>query len=167
MQAGFGGRLESAQGGFYVVLFRAGERRYPAILDFGGHGPGRVQISGRGYGEARFDNIHTELLDLPGELELLLAIHRKTGGLFAVAQRGIENLHVIHGNSFHSASEPRTAQGVQFIMVATRINISYIEEIAFSKEEPWIWRRCRCFRPSCASKAFPERPKSFSGRSRP
>ena len=99
MQAGLCGRLESAQRRFYVVLARAGERRYAAMLDLGGDGAGRFEVAGRGDRKAGFDDVHAELLDLAGESELLVAVHRETGRLFAVAQRGIENLHGIHGCS--------------------------------------------------------------------
>ena len=110
MQAGFCGRFEAAQRRIYIFLARAGERRYAAMLDFGGYGARRFEIAGRGDRETRFENVHAEFFDLPGELQLLLPVHRETGRLLAVTQRRIEDLNRVHGNSFHSASEPRTAQ---------------------------------------------------------
>jgi hypothetical protein len=100
MQAGFCGRLETAQGGVYVVLFRAGERRYGAMLDFGGHGSRGFEVPGRGDREAGFDDVNAELLDLPRELKLFLAMHRKARRLLAVSQSGVKNLDGFHGDSF-------------------------------------------------------------------
>ena len=102
MQAGFCGRFEAAQRRIYILLARAGERRYSAMLDFGGYGARRFEIAGRGDRETRFEDVHAQLFDLPGELQLLLAVHRKTGRLLAVAQRRIENLYRVHGDSFHT-----------------------------------------------------------------
>ena len=129
MQAGFGGGFEAAQRRIHVLLGRAGEGCYTATFNFSGYGARRVQVAGRGDREARFENVNPQLLDLPGKLQLFLAIHRKAGRLLAVSQGGVENLQHVHGDSFptaHTASETRTAQGVQFIMVASRINLAYI-----------------------------------------
>ena len=96
MQAGFCGRFESAQRRIYVLLARAGERRYAAMLDFGGYGAGGFQIAGRGDREAGFEDVHAELFDLAGEPQLFVAVHGEAGRLLAVAQRRIEDLHGIH-----------------------------------------------------------------------
>src|ERR1017187_3419074 len=118
VQARLCGRLETAQGSIYVVLYLKYKLRYGAMLDFSGHGSRGLQVSGGGNRETRFDDVHAELLDLPRKLQLFLAIHRKAGGLLAVSQRRVEDLNGFHSDSFHSDSEPRKAQGVQFIIVA-------------------------------------------------
>ena len=92
MQARFRRRIESAQRRFYVVLLGAGERRYARLLEFSCHGLGSPLDRRARQWRARFDDVRAKLLNLAGELQLFLAVHRKTGGLFAVAQRRIENL---------------------------------------------------------------------------
>src|SRR6185437_14433020 len=132
MQAGFGGRFEAAQRRIHIFLARTGEGCYTAAFDFRSYSARGVQISGRRDREARLENVHAQFLDLAGKLQLFLAIHREAGRLLAVSQGGVENLQYIHGASLpttHTASETRTTQQVQFIMVATRINSAYIYEL--------------------------------------
>ncbi len=127
MQAGLRGGFESFERGIDIGLYRSGEGRYTAALDFRRYSARRIQIAWRSDGETGLDDVGTEFLDLVREPELFLAIHGKARRLFAIAQRGIENLHGIHSPSLlNDTSEPRSATRVQFIIVARRINQSYI-----------------------------------------
>ena len=56
----------------------------------------RFEIPRRGDGEAGFDDVHAQLFQLPGQAQLLLHVHGKAGGLLAVAQGCIKNVHRVH-----------------------------------------------------------------------
>ena len=96
MQARLGGRFERAESRIYIFLARAGQSCYAAMLDFGRHGAYGFQVAGRGDGEARFDDVHAELFDLVRKPQLLFAVHGEAGRLFAVPQRGIEDVDPVH-----------------------------------------------------------------------
>ena len=56
-----------------------------------GDGAHRLEIAGRGDGKARLDDVDAHLVEKGRDLELFLMRHGRAGGLFAVAQRGVED----------------------------------------------------------------------------
>ena len=81
--------------------------RFPALVDVVGHGAAEcgdlgaadlagdavdgVEVGGRGGGEAGLDAVDAHALEQLGDLQLLLGGEGDAGGLFAVAQGGIED----------------------------------------------------------------------------
>src|SRR5206468_12472675 len=56
-----------------------------------------LEILVGGYREARLDDVDVEPGELPRHFQLLLGVHREAGGLLAIAKRGVEDDHAIHG----------------------------------------------------------------------
>ena len=65
----------------------ADHRLFRALGDLA-HG---AEIALRGDREPGFDDVHAHVVEHLGDLELLLVGHRRTGRLFAVAERRVEN----------------------------------------------------------------------------
>ena len=57
----------------------------------------RLEVAGRGSGEAGLDNIDVEPFELARDRDLLLDVHGRAGRLLAVAERGVENPDVVAG----------------------------------------------------------------------
>ena len=85
------GRLEGAGRLFDVLGTAAGQRGDHRTTDFERHLTGGLGVSRRGNGETGLDNVHAEGIERPRHAELRGHIHRESGCLFAVAQRGVEN----------------------------------------------------------------------------
>ena len=86
-----GRTLQRLAGQVDVLLVAAGQRgddRPPDLLGDLLHAP---EVALGGGGEAGLDDVHAQLVELPGEPQLLLGGHRVAGGLLAVAKRGVEN----------------------------------------------------------------------------
>ncbi len=67
------------------------ERRDHRPVHFTRHLPGGFRVGGRRDRKSRLDDVHSECLERPGHGELRRYIHRETGGLLTVAQRGVED----------------------------------------------------------------------------
>ena len=61
------------------------------------------KIIGRGGGKPSFDNIHAETGEVMRHFQLLGRGHCRAGRLFAIAQGGIKNFHIV-GHTFFSWS---------------------------------------------------------------
>ena len=59
--------------------------------DLAGDGLHRLEVAGRGDGEAGLDHVHAEVLQGVGDLQLLGQVHAGAGRLLAVAQGGVED----------------------------------------------------------------------------
>jgi hypothetical protein len=106
-------------GGQEDVDARAGgvAQRLPGAVDVGGVAPGqpaddraahlprdrlhRLEVPRRGDRETCLDDVHAELLQGEGDLELLGEVHACPGGLFAVAQGRVEDDQAVlwHGRT--------------------------------------------------------------------
>ncbi len=60
-------------------------------VDLAGDGLDRLEVAGRGDGEAGLDHVHAEFLERVGDLELFGEVHAGAGRLFAVAECGVED----------------------------------------------------------------------------
>jgi hypothetical protein len=78
-----------------VALHAARQPRDAALLDFRGDFLHRLEVARRRRREARLDDVHVQLLQLPRHLQLLVQAHARAGALLPVAQRRVENNHVI------------------------------------------------------------------------
>ena len=72
-----------------------------------GDGLHRLEVAGRGDGEAGLDDVHAEVLEGAGDLELLGQVHAAAGALLAVAQRGVEDDDAVRvGRRRHGSTSP-------------------------------------------------------------
>src|ERR1700677_4747261 len=99
VKAGPSGRLEAAKRSVNIVLAGAGERRNTAGFDFSGDGTNGIEISRRGNGETSFEHVDAENFQLPRQLQLFRAMHGEARRLFAVAERGVENMDLVQADS--------------------------------------------------------------------
>ena len=97
--------VRGADSGVYAGTLALGQS-FAAGLDVGGDGTREradggpldlaanqlhgLEILGRGVRIARFDHVHVQLCQLPGEDEFLAAPQAGSGGLFSVSQGGVE-----------------------------------------------------------------------------
>ena len=91
-------RLQRFGGEVDVAVVTARQRGDDRAVDGVGDLLDAAQIALRGGGEAGFDDVHAERVELPGEAQFGFRCHRIAGCLFAVAQRGIEDDDILsHG----------------------------------------------------------------------
>ncbi len=78
-----------------IDILEAGARQAAnaGALDDPGNLLHRLEIAGRGDGKAGLDHIDAHFIQEFRDLQLLLMGHRRTRRLFAVAQRGVEDLN--------------------------------------------------------------------------
>ena len=80
----------------------SGRQRASAAMIGPPHGRGHLLhpfgVVQRRDGEAGFDQVHAERVELPGELHLLAGAQRKAGRLLAVAQGRVEDRHSVGGH---------------------------------------------------------------------
>ena len=74
-----------------VVAAAAGQRGDDGRRSSRGDRPHGLGVGLGGDREARFDHVHAERVELPGELQLLGHAQREPGRLLAVAQRRVED----------------------------------------------------------------------------
>src|SRR5207244_4713865 len=73
----------------------------------------RLEVAGRGDGEAGLDDVHAEVLERLSHFQLLGKVHAGPRGLLAVPQRGIENDQTVvlrHGRLPWNKKSPGTSQ---------------------------------------------------------
>ena len=85
------GRLERLRRLLDVLPPAAGERRNRRAPDLARHLPHRFGVGRRGDGEARFDDVHPQRVEGPGQRDFRRHVHRESRRLFAVAQGRVEN----------------------------------------------------------------------------
>ncbi len=91
VDSGRAGLLERAGGGFDILGAAPGEGADGGVTDLFRDGADRRKVVGRGHGKAGFEDVDPHLLELPGDLELLLLLHGGPGALLAVAEGGVED----------------------------------------------------------------------------
>jgi hypothetical protein len=68
------------------------------LLDVVGNGLDRFKVAIAGGSKARFDHVHAQALELPGDAQLFVARHGGSRRLFAIAQGGVEDDELVgHG----------------------------------------------------------------------
>ena len=90
MDAGAGGGLDGAGGGLDVLALAAGERGDDGAAHLAGDGADGLGVAIGGDGEAGLEDVDAEGRELVGHAELLVVVHGAAGGLFAVAEGGVE-----------------------------------------------------------------------------
>ena len=78
-----------------VALHAPRQSGNAAFLDFRGHLFHRLEIAWRRRRKSRLDDVHIQFLQLPRHLQLLVDAHARPRTLLPVAQRGVENNHMI------------------------------------------------------------------------
>jgi hypothetical protein len=84
------GVLDGFPGGVDVGEAGACQPQDGQALDLFRDSPNGVQVARRGGREAGLDNVDPQPLELAGDLDLLLGVHRRARRLLAVAQGGVE-----------------------------------------------------------------------------
>jgi hypothetical protein len=91
------GWFDGTQCGVNIFLTSPSQSRHFAAADFAGYGADSFQIPGRCDGKSRFNDVDAELFELSRQAELFIPVHRESGGLLAVSQRGVEDVDRVHG----------------------------------------------------------------------
>jgi hypothetical protein len=85
------GVLERLSGPFDVGPAASSERGHGRPADLGGNAPDRLGVGVGGNREARLDDVHAQRIERAREARFFLDVHRESGGLFAVAERRVED----------------------------------------------------------------------------
>ena len=72
-----------------------------------GDGLHRLEVAGRGDREAGLDDVHAEVAEGVGDLELLGEVHAGAGGLLAVAQGGVEDDQAVVGHGVEAPAQTK------------------------------------------------------------
>ena len=91
VDAGPLGVADRLPGAVDVGLAAAGQSADDRAADVAGDFPHRLEIAGRGDGEARLDHVDAQLDQRLGEFHLFGQVHAGAGRLLAVAERGVED----------------------------------------------------------------------------
>ena len=81
----------SIETGLGIFLDDTGETADLGIQACSGDLADAVKLALRGDGKSGFDDIHTEFIKLPGDLELLFLGERYPGSLLSIAKSGVKN----------------------------------------------------------------------------
>ena len=72
----------------------------------------RLEVAGRGDGEAGLDHVHAQVAQRPSHVQLLGQVHAAAGRLLAVAQRGVEDGDAVRvGRHNHARHSSRNGDG--------------------------------------------------------
>lgn len=83
----------SVKAGLSVLLHYAGETADLSFQAGSGDLAYAIKLALRGYGKTSLNNIYTEFVKLPGDLDLLLRGERDARSLLSIAKGGIKNAH--------------------------------------------------------------------------
>ncbi len=100
------GLLDGADGTLDVRLLGTGEAQHDRLGHRLADAADRVVVALGGSGEAGLDDVDVQLLELAGDRDLLLDVHRGAGRLLAVAERRVEDLYVLGFVRFHRRTHP-------------------------------------------------------------
>ena len=112
VDAGMPGLLHRVPRGVDVALRAAGEGGDRCVLHDGGDRLDALEVHGGRDGEARLDDVHAELFELAGHLNLLVQVHAAAGRLLTVAKGRVKNLDAFH-TVFPPESDDLPAKGIQ------------------------------------------------------
>ena len=96
MDARLLGALDCAPGCVDIALGAAGQRCHRAVMYGLRNGFHALEVLGGNDGEACFNHVHAQSVQLTGHLQLFGEVHAAAGGLLAVAQGRVENLDSFH-----------------------------------------------------------------------
>ncbi len=82
---------DGVTGGFDILFQGPGQGADGRGLDPLSDAVDGVEIPGARRGEARLDDVHAQLLELAGDLDLLFGVHGGAGALLPVTEGGVEN----------------------------------------------------------------------------
>ena len=119
MDARPGGSLEGLPGALDIGRAGAGQAGNDGTPDGGGNRLHRGKVAFRGDGEAGFDDIHAQAVELVRQPQLLLHVHAASRRLLAVAQGSVEYRDPC---SFHAEVPPAGTS----LMLARRANAKKI-----------------------------------------
>jgi hypothetical protein len=96
-----------------VLARGAAERGHGRALERAGNGADALEVPGRRRGEAGFDDVNAEALELVRDLGLFVRLQRDRRRLLAVAKRGVEDCDPArtHGSLPRASSDRRRTGG--------------------------------------------------------
>lgn len=77
--------------GLNILFHNAREAADLGLQARPGYLPDTVKLALGGYGKSSLDNIHTEFIKLPGDLEFFVQGERYAWGLLAIPEGGVKN----------------------------------------------------------------------------
>jgi hypothetical protein len=77
--------------GLDIIFHNAGEAANLGLQALSGNLPDTVKFALRRYRKSGLDNIHTEFIKLPGDLELFVLGERYARSLLAIPKSGVKN----------------------------------------------------------------------------
>jgi hypothetical protein len=78
------------EGGVDVLSYDPGKAADVGGQPFGRHHPHRLEVAPGGYWKTGLDDVDTELVELPGDGDLLLRGQGDAGGLLTIPEGGVE-----------------------------------------------------------------------------
>ncbi len=84
-------RLQGLPGPVNVSLVAASETADGRVADVTGDFLDRGEVAGRSDGKTGFDDVHAQVDQRVGDLQLFIQVHTRAGGLLSVSQRGIKD----------------------------------------------------------------------------
>ena len=90
------GRLDGFRDGVDIALDAARQGGNDGTAHLLGNGSDGREVAGRRGRKPGLDHVHSQARQLVGDFELLGAVQATTRRLFAVSQRGIENIDFSH-----------------------------------------------------------------------
>jgi hypothetical protein len=87
--------LECIPGAGNICLYRPAEARNDRTFYSPRNSLYGFKVAHRCDGKPRLDDVHAQSLKLTGHAKLLVEIHAAAGGLFAIAERRIEDVYLI------------------------------------------------------------------------
>src|SRR5579871_135658 len=91
MDTGANGLLERLARHIDVLAYRPRQTAHRAVLDEAADGLDGLEVTRRGDGKSRLDDVHAEALQLPGDLQFLLDIQGSPRRLLPIAQCGVKD----------------------------------------------------------------------------
>ena len=95
-----GRAFHRSPGAIDIELGGAGQSGNNGPADFSGNRLNGFEVTLRGNGKARLQDIGAQALELPGHLELLRQIHAASGRLLPIAQCRVKNLYFVRHSSY-------------------------------------------------------------------
>ena len=119
VNARMAGELHGFPGAVDVLGVGAGKTGDLRVLHVLGNGLHGFEVAFAGRGEARLDDVDAQHFQLAGDADLFTEVHGGAGGLFPVAERGIENNDAV-GHGFLLAFSGRISGPAAFIPAPPR-----------------------------------------------
>src|SRR5581483_10240988 len=108
MDAAARGVAERLAGARDVSPVATGQAADHRPLHLAGNRLHRFEVARRSNGEAGLDDVHPQVGQRPGYLELLAEVHARAGGLLAVAERRVEDDQLVAGHESNSIKSTKS-----------------------------------------------------------